>query len=164
MTSLDRAQCLARLSEARVGRLATVTVDLTPHIVPCCFAVIDRPVIDSPAIDSPVIDGAVVDGAQGATAVYSAVDGKPKSTMALRRLDNIGANPAAALIVDHYADDWQQLWWVRADGPAAIVDLAEERELALAALADKYQQYRDRPPDGPVLRIDVARLSGWSFA
>lgn len=149
MTALDHGRCLARLTEARVGRLATVTVDSAPHVVPCCFAVVDRVSIGT---------------GDRSSVLYSAVDGKPKSTMALRRLDNIGANPAASLLVDHYDDDWRQLWWVRADGPAAVVGSAEERELALTALAEKYRQYRDQPPEGAVLRIVVETLTGWSFA
>ncbi len=138
MSALDANTCRARLDAARVGRLATVTAEGLPHVVPCCFALVgDR--------------------------LYSAVDGKPKSTMALRRLDNIRANPAASLVVDHYADDWEQLWWVRADGGCSVVAAPGERRSALAALADKYRQYRLAPPLGSVLAIEIDRLRGWSF-
>ena len=37
--------------------------------------------------------------------LYSAVDAKPKSTVALRRLDNIRAVPWAVMLVDHCDDD-----------------------------------------------------------
>lgn len=120
-----------------VGRLATVTADGEPHVVPCCF---------------------VLDGER----LYSAVDGKPKSTMALKRLDNIRARPRASLVVDHYADDWSELWWVRVDGTAVVVESEDERRSALQALAAKYRQYRSDPPTGSVMRIDVTRWTSWA--
>ena len=125
-----------RLADARVGRLATVTADLRPHVVPCCFAV----------------DGNVL---------YSAVDAKPKSTLALQRLANVAANPAASLLVDHYADDWSQLWWVRVDGAARVFDTGSDRDAALALLRDKYVQYVDAPPPGPVLAITIDTWRAW---
>src|SRR5690606_37163913 len=85
---VDERTMRARVAAARVGTLATVTRDGRPHVVPCCFAVDDD-------------------------TVWSAVDAKPKSTLALRRLENVRANPAASLLVDHYEDDWTRLWWVR---------------------------------------------------
>ena len=52
--------------------------------------------------------------------LYTAVDHKPKRSRDLQRLENIAANPAVSLLVDHYDEDWAQLWWVRADGPAML--------------------------------------------
>jgi PPOX class probable F420-dependent enzyme len=128
-----------RLGLARVGHLATVTAGGTPHVVPCCFALHDE-------------------------TIYSAIDAKPKTTLALQRLANIEVNPRASLAVDHYEEDWTKLWWVRADGDARVVDDEAERGRALSLLAGKYEQYRSEPPPGPVLAIDVTRWSGWSFA
>lgn len=126
-----------RVAEARVGRLATVRPDGRPHLVPCCFALVGD-------------------------VVYSAVDAKPKSTLALRRLANLRANPAASLLVDHYEDDWSHLWWVRADGHGRIVEPGqEERVNALALLAAKYEQYRRTPPPGPVVALDVLHWTAW---
>jgi PPOX class probable F420-dependent enzyme len=113
-----------------------VTADTHPHVVPCCFA----------------LDGDVV---------YSAVDGKPKSTLSLRRVANLRANPSAALIVDHYDDDWSRLWWIRVDGRARIVEDGSEREHAVAVLAAKYEQYRETPPPGAVIAIDVTAWRRW---
>ena len=126
----------SRVAEAAVGRLATVTTDRRPHLVPCCFAVSgDR--------------------------VYSAVDHKPKSTRQLRRLTNLRANPNAALLVDHYADDWSTLWWVRADGTGRVIEDGAELERAIALLVAKYSQYRNDPPAGPVIAIDITTWRGW---
>jgi PPOX class probable F420-dependent enzyme len=122
---------------AAVARLATVGADGAPHLVPVCFAV----------------DGDVV---------YSAVDDKPKRTTDLARLANIAADPRVALLADHYEDDWTRLWWARADGHARIVTAADERALALEALAAAYTQYAARPPQGPLIGVEVHRWSGWS--
>ena len=48
------------------------------------------------------------------------VDSKPKATRNLRRLRNIGQNPRVSLLADDYDEDWNQLWWARADGVASI--------------------------------------------
>ena len=39
----------------------------------------------------------------------------------LRRLRNIAAHPAVCPLVDAYDEDWERLWWVRADGDARVV-------------------------------------------
>ena len=125
----------ARFAAARVARLATAGADGRPHLVPVCFA---------------------VDG----DTVYSAVDElKPKATLRLRRLRNVAENPAVSLLVDHYSDDWSELWWVRAEGRARVLEAAPD---AIALLASRYSQYRDAPPGGPVLAVDVERWAGWS--
>ena len=125
-----------RLAAARVGRLATVTAAGRPHVVPCCFALL------------------------GDTA-YSAVDAKPKSTLALRRLDNLRANPHASLLVDHYDEDWTALWWIRVDGDGRVVEDGAEHATALAALAHKYDQYRRQRPPGAVVALDVTTWRSW---
>ena len=119
---------------ARVARLATADAAAKPHVVPLVFA---------------------VDG----DTIYSAVDPKPKRTQDLKRLRNVMANPQVALLADHYADDdWDALWWVRADGTGHVLDASER---AVELLRERYAQYTDAPPDGPVLAIDVERWSGW---
>jgi PPOX class probable F420-dependent enzyme len=133
---VDEATMRTRVAEARVARLATVTPDGRPHVVPCCTALVGE-------------------------TIYSAVDGKPKTTLALQRLANVAAHPAAALLVDHYDDDWSTLWWVRVDGRARIVVDDDERSLALEHLTAKYRQYVDRPPPGDVLALDATTWRGW---
>ena len=127
-----------RVAQARVARLGTVTAEGHPHLVPCCFA----------------LDGDVL---------YTAVDGvKAKTTRALRRLDNIRLHPAACVLVDHYADDWSMLWWVRMDGQARVIDSESlEERTALRLLVEKYRQYRAKPIPGPVIAVEVTRWLGW---
>ena len=103
-----------------------------------------------------------VDGPWPGDALYSVVDGKPKSTMALKRLDNIRSTGGASLVVDRYSDDWSQLWWVRVDGDATVLEPGEESRFAVETLATKYAQYREMPPTGSVLRIAVTDWSDWT--
>ena len=91
------------------------------------------------------------------------MDAKPKTTRSLRRLANIESNPRVSMLVDHYEDDWSQLWWVRADGEATVVAVeSEDGPLALAALAAKYPQYAAQAPGGPLIRIAVDDWTSWS--
>jgi PPOX class probable F420-dependent enzyme len=124
---------LPRPEEAPVARLATVGRDGRAHIVPICF----------------VVDGETL---------YTAVDEKPKRTRRLRRLENIEANPQVEVLIDHYEDDWSRLWWVRLRGRARIVDDGR----AVALLAAKYPQYRERPPAGPVIAVEIEERSEWT--
>ena len=123
-----------RFGAARVARLATTGPD-GPHIVPIVFAL------------------------AGET-IYHAVDHKPKRTTALKRLANLEADPRAAVLADGYDEDWERLWWVRADGTARILPAGHEEAIAL--LCERYPQYQGRPPQGPVVAIDVTRWSEWS--
>ena len=134
---MDEQDMRRLLGTARVARLATVDQSGRPHLVPVCFALVDD-------------------------AIYSAVDQKPKATTRLRRLENIRSNPAVELLVDHYEEDWTRLWWVRALGHGAVFEEGPERERGLAALLEKYAQYRDRQPNGAVIAISVSRWRGWS--
>ena len=131
----------ARFDAARVAHLATASADGRPHVVPITFARLD--------------DATLV----------TAVDHKPKRTTALRRLANVAVNPAVAVLVDHYSDDWSRLWWARADGRARVVthdSAPAEHAAAVRRLALRYEQYRQRPPRGPVIVIAVSRWSGWA--
>ncbi|SKW55000.1 Pyridoxamine 5-phosphate oxidase [Mycobacteroides abscessus subsp. abscessus] len=91
-----------------------------------------------------------------------AVDHKPKSRNDLQRVRNIAANPAVSFLTDHYDEEWTTLWWVRADGFAYILDTPDPRWITL--LANKYRQYRQAPPSGPMVLTRVARWSGWAAA
>jgi PPOX class probable F420-dependent enzyme len=133
---MESAEARRLFATVSVARLASVRPDGAPHLVPVCFAV----------------DGETL---------YTAVDAKPKTTKQLARLRHIVAEPRVAVLADHYEDNWTRLWWVRMDGRARIVDDPAERERALALLAGRYPQYRDTPPDGPVIAVDADRWSGW---
>jgi PPOX class probable F420-dependent enzyme len=96
--------------------------------------------------------------------VYIAIDQKPKSgdPRALKRIQNIAANPSVALIVDHYEDDWQQLAWVMLRGTAEILESGDEREAAHTLLRQRYKQYEGMDFLGlPMIAIRIARASSW---
>lgn len=141
---LDPAEAQSRFAGSQVLRLATAGSNGQPHLVPCTF---------------------VVDG-EGRIAI--GIDDKPKSSMKLRRLANIDQNPRVSLMVDHYSDDWERLWWVRADGLAAIERSGAEHAAYWAQIKSKYPQYSAKlhsmqSPQGPVIVVSVGSWSGWAF-
>jgi PPOX class probable F420-dependent enzyme len=133
MSGFDAA---ASFAAAPVAVLATVDSDSVPHVVPVVFAV-------------------------SSGVVYTAVDAKRKTTRRLRRLANIAVNPRVTMLVDHYDDDWSQLWWVRADGLAEVHHSGEQMAIGYAVLRRKYLQYERIALDGPVVTVDVKRWSSW---
>ncbi len=126
-----------RVTESRVARLATLDPDGRPHLVPITFALVGE-------------------------TLYSAVDGKPKHSRRLQRIENARRRPEVTVLIDHYDDDWPRLWWVRLRGLARVVEAGEEVARALEALTAKYEQYRMTPPGLPVLAIDIVDWHGWS--
>ncbi|HVV90384.1 MAG TPA: TIGR03668 family PPOX class F420-dependent oxidoreductase [Solirubrobacterales bacterium] len=135
---MTAAEARGRFAAARVARLATADATGRPHLVPIAFAI-------------------------AGDTVYSAVDAKPKRSRALRRLANVRANPAVSLLVDHWdEDDWDRLWWARADGRGRVLDPGEaEARRAVELLRERYPRQR---ADGEVLAVDVTRWSGWAAA
>ncbi len=135
---LDPDEARRRFATGRVAVLATLRADGTPALVPIVFEVIgDR--------------------------IVSAVDAKPKETPELARLAHIATDPRVSLLVDHPADDWQQLWWARAEGQGRVVAAGPERDGGIASLRTKYPQYEDLDgPFGDAVIIEVARWTGWS--
>ncbi len=124
------------LATTRVARLGTVDGDGAVRLVPVCFAAVDG-------------------------WLASAVDHKPKRTGQLRRLDDMRATGNATVLLDHYAEDWSELWWVRVRGRAEVLTEGPDRAAALAALAAKYAQYREHPPSAAVWRVAIDELRWW---
>jgi len=128
----------ALLERWPVGRLVTLGADGRPAPVPIVFARV---------------------GAE----LYSPIDGKPKRGGALARELNLRRDPRVALLLDHYEDDWEMLWWLRVEGRAALVPAADH-ERALAALRAKYPQYARVPlssGEPRLLRIEIERIASW---
>jgi PPOX class probable F420-dependent enzyme len=127
-----------RFATARVARLATITSDGRPHLVPMTFAVADD-------------------------TIFSIVDAKPKASPDLARLRNMRGNPRVAVLVDEYGDEWDGLWWVRAEGRASVAEEGSDRERALELLRAKYPQYADPSVRfGAATIIQVDLWVGWA--
>lgn len=94
--------------------------------------------------------------------LVTAIDHKRKRVEGERvaRVRWLRADPRAALTVDHYDDDWSQLAWIQALGRIAVVDVEDAPE-PLAALMARYEEYRSRPPAGPLLVLTPERMLWW---
>jgi PPOX class probable F420-dependent enzyme len=137
---LSAAEARRRFTRSEVATLATVRPDGGPHVVPVVFA---------------------VDGDR----ICTAVDAKPKASSDLARLVNIEQDPRVALLADHWAADWQRLWWARAEGIAHVVRDGTEREAAIGLLRERYPQYASmQAPFGAVILVQVERWLGWASA
>jgi PPOX class probable F420-dependent enzyme len=132
----------AKLKKARIARLATLDAKSHPHLVPVCFT----------------YDGKVF---------HTAIDQKPKRVAPerLARLQNIKARAQVALLVDHYDEDWTQLWYVLIRGTAKLIPKSarKERSKAIRALRAKYPQYTGTmlTEDAMVIRITPTRITPW---
>jgi len=126
------------LQSRRVGHLATADAEGAPHVVPVCFAV-------------------------SGDAAYITIDQKPKGNpRSLKRLRNIVENPATALVVDRYDEDWSRLGWVMLRGRAEILDSGAEHDAAQELLRSRYPQYRRMQlADLPVIAIRIERATSW---
>lgn len=98
--------------------------------------------------------------------VYSPLDGKRKSGRQLQRLQNLNVNPAATLLLDHYASDWETLWWVRIDGTADLFTPTDSTGDKIAErLLGKYPQYSDPSlmfDPSRYLRLVPSKVTAWS--
>jgi len=136
---MSEEQAKSKFGNARVARLASTAANGQPHLVPVTFALYE-------------------------SVIVIAVDHKPKSTTDLKRLRNIREVDRVSLIVDHYDDaDWSNLWWVRADGRARVLEAEEDRATPVSWLVRKYPQYQAMAPAGPVIWCKIDTWRSWSY-
>lgn len=133
--ALAPEQCWTLLREADHGVLATSHPDRGVDAVPVVF------IVDGDWIVIP-IDTV-----------------KAKSTTRLQRLQNIVADARVVVLVEHFEDDWTELWWVRANGRAIETGLTAEWHKAFAS---KYPQYEDDGTIASVMVVSVESVSGWA--
>jgi PPOX class probable F420-dependent enzyme len=119
----------------RVARLALLDEDDLPRVLPVTYAVWEG-------------------------AVWSAIDRKPKRVAEPARVRRLRRRPEAALVVDRYDEDWARLAWVEVRGAVAVL-ATEAAPGALAALVEKYEQYRRERPPGPLLRLEPGECVSW---
>ena len=133
------AQQRSFLDTHPVARLATADANGEPHVIPICYVVLDQ-------------------------TLYFGIDEKPKrnSSKPLKRIRNLIENPKAAVVVDRYDGDWNQLGWIMFRGTADILKNCDEQVLAHEALRERYPQYREMYLEPlPVVAIRIARVASW---
>lgn len=130
----------AYIAAARVGRLATADADGRPHVVPVCFALHTNRIV-------------------------TPIDEKPKTVGPdeLRRVRDVRENPAVALVVDHYSENWSRLGWLQVRGRASVTGPeGAGHARAVTALREKYEQYRNHAlPERPILTIEPGHVRSW---
>jgi PPOX class probable F420-dependent enzyme len=127
------------LAHRRIAHLATADSGAVPHVVPVCFALFDD-------------------------TLYVTIDDKPKRIpgTALKRLRNIAENPAVAVVVDRYAEDWTLLGWIMLHGHAEILTDGTEHDAAQALLRSRYRQLQAMQiAQHPVIAVRIQRTTSW---
>jgi PPOX class probable F420-dependent enzyme len=127
------------LAQQRIAHLATADRGAVPHVVPVCFAV-------------------------SAETLYITIDEKPKRhpATALKRLKNIAENPAVAVVVDRYDEDWTRLGWVMLRGRAEILREGQEHQDAQDLLRARYPQLAAMQiATYPVIAVRIERTRSW---
>jgi PPOX class probable F420-dependent enzyme len=127
------------LAELRIAHLATANRGAIPHVVPVCFVV-------------------------SADTLYITIDEKPKRRPAtkLKRLKNIAENPAVAVVVDRYCENWARLGWVMLHGRAEILTHGTEHGDAQALLRSRYSQLQTMLiAQYPVIAVRIERTASW---
>lgn len=127
----------ASLLRARRGFLGVIAPDGNPRVLPVCFT-------------------------WAGDVIWTAVDSAPGAPP--KRIRFVQANSKASFTVDRWDEDWRRLTWLQASGHARVVGAGKEAERARAALAAKYPQYQHVLRDGPVIRVEVKRWTGWPQA
>ena len=134
---LTEAEARARLAARDHAILCTTHTERGIDAVPVCFAV------DGDHVGVPV----------------DLV--KQKGSTRLQRETNLEADPRATLLVEHWdAEDWSQLWWVRAE-LRWHRDAADRTANLASRLAERYPQYEGQP-FAQVLVFEIVDLSGWA--
>ena len=127
------------LAHRRVAHLATADAQAVPHVVPVCFALTD-------------------------STLYITIDEKPKRAAgnALKRVRNISENPAVALVVDRYDEDWGRLGWVMLHGHAELLSEGSEHDDAQDLLRARYPQLAAMHlARQPVIAVRIQRATSW---
>lgn len=133
---MDEREMRDRAAAARVARIGTVDEQGRVHIVPVVFA----------------LDG---------DTLYSTSDA---DTPLPKRLRNLDHDQRVTVLIDDYAEDWSNVWWVRLRGAGRVVDLGPERDRARGRLAEKYPQFGGDPGEGSVMAVDVTDWSAWAYS
>lgn len=132
--NLTEQECRHRVAEHRHGVLATRHPERGVDAVPVVYGLIDGQLV----IPIDTI--------------------KAKRHTGLRRLANVAEDDRCVLLVDHYDDDWSQLWWVRVHARASPAPASPQM---VAALARRYPEYGAPGAITQTLLLTPTAWYGW---
>jgi PPOX class probable F420-dependent enzyme len=121
------------VAECRRATLSSFSADGSIATVPVCFALADGSVITQ-------------------------IDHKPKDAREPARLRNIRRDPRVTILFDRWDEDWTRLGWVMVKGTASVAPAR-----AAPALVERYPQYVEDPPDGPVIVVEPRLIRWWCW-
>jgi PPOX class probable F420-dependent enzyme len=133
---LDEQRCWSLVAGARHGVLATVHDERGADAVPVVFGLLAGPRIVVP-VDTV----------------------KPKRRTRLQRVINIERDPRCVLLVDHYEDDWERLWWVRVHATASESAVTSG---ARDVLTTRYPRYGAPGALVSMLVLVPTAVTGWA--
>ncbi|MHB8466850.1 MAG: pyridoxamine 5'-phosphate oxidase family protein [Acidimicrobiales bacterium] len=135
--ALSADECWARLRASAHGVLATVHPQRGADAVPVVFVTVgDRVVVPIDTV-------------------------KRKRDAKMQRIVNLERDARCVLLVDHYAEDWSALWWVRVH--ATAIEVAPTPEV-VALLAEKYPDYAAAGSIASTIVLTPTAVRGWAAA
>ena len=84
---------------------------------------------------------------------------KPKRRTRLQRVVNIERDPRCVLLVEHYEEDWERLWWVRIHATARESPVTGD---AVDALRARYPRYGAPESIVTTLVLVPTAVTGWA--
>jgi PPOX class probable F420-dependent enzyme len=136
--TLDEQECWARVEQARHGVLATIHPERGVDTVPVVFAVVAG------------LIGLPLDTV------------KPKRHLQLTRMENVARDPRCVLLVEHYSDDWSELWWVRIHASASWSLTSGPERIWVEAFSERYPQYRLPGTVAATMILRPTAVAGWA--
>jgi PPOX class probable F420-dependent enzyme len=132
--NLSDHECRVRLAAAHHAVLATRHPERGVDAVPVVYALV------------------------GSQVVLPVDSVKAKRRQRLRRLDNLAADDRCVLLVEHYDDDWAQLWWVRVHARSTVTLPSPH---ALTALGERFPAYRQAGTIEQTIVLTPTAWYGW---
>ena len=132
------------LDRSSIARLALITRDNLPDVMPIVFA-------------------------RNEDTLFSPVDGKPKRTSKLARIRNIEANDNTMLLIDYYSREWEKLWWLKLLCLSEIVINPPNVRVYENTLIGKYEQYQKTKisyslTDKTFIIFNIKSVKWWGFS
>lgn len=135
------------IKSARIGHLATASSNLQPYLTPVVFIILQNRILIP-------------------------LDNKPKTidVKELRRVKNIEENPKVSFLVDHYDEDWTNLWFVMIIGNATLVQLNGKIERKMKEMTkihnmflEKYSQYTKIGTGNVYIKLVIDKTIYWKY-